>query len=66
MDPDVCEICGDSGEAPDGSLCQCMRCPECGTSNPFEPKVLDCKACFDARGEVMREAEAKAGWDPNP
>ena len=61
-----CEACGDSGQAPDGSLCACMRCPDCGTANPFEPKVPDCQGCRAERTEIARMAELEAGWDPSP
>lgn len=61
-----CELCGDKGETADGALCACMRCPECGTPNPFEPKHLDCATCRAARGEIVREAERAFGWDASP
>jgi hypothetical protein len=43
-----------------------MRCPECGTANPFEPKEADCQGCRAERGQIARAAELEAGWDPNP
>jgi hypothetical protein len=61
-----CESCNGSGKLPDGSLCACARCPECGAVNPFEPAKEGCTQCGAARTELAREAEREMGWDPSP
>lgn len=60
-----CGTCDGSGKLPDGSLCACARCPECGAMNPFEPAKEGCEQCEAARDEVARQAEREAGWDPS-
>lgn len=41
-------------------------CQHCGCYDPFDARALHCRACWDVRTEVARDAERAAGWDPSP
>lgn len=57
----ACEWVGAKVEWPDDS-----RCPTCGATDPWEPKVEGCVECAAALEQVVEQAEIKAGWDPSP
>lgn len=59
-----CDKCDGSGKLPDGSVCTCARCPECGAIDPRESTRKGCSTCTDALGDLARQAEIEGGWDP--